>query len=130
LVLGGVAIAPQVRPDPGLGATAAAKRSGPGCPAVKLGNDWYGDGGVRLHTPLSPAIHLGARRILAISTRYQPTHEEADRPAVRGYPAPAQVAGILLDAIFLDLISEIADAGRREPTEFCATHSYRRREIP
>ena len=73
-------------------------------PAVKLGNDWYGDGGVRLHTPLSPAIHLGARRILAISTRYQPTNEEADRPAVHGYPAPAQVAGILLDAIFLDLI--------------------------
>jgi NTE family protein len=73
-------------------------------PAVKLGNDWYGDGGVRLHTPLSPAIHLGARRIFAVSTRYQPTHEEADRPAVHGYPAPAQVAGILLDAIFLDLI--------------------------
>ena len=74
------------------------------CPAVKLGNDWYGDGGVRLHTPFSPAIHLGARRILAVSTRYQPTHEEADRPAVHGYPPPAQVAGILLDAIFLDLI--------------------------
>ena len=73
-------------------------------PAVKLGNDWYGDGGVRLHAPLSPAIHLGARRILAVSTRYQPTHEEADRPAVHGYPAPAQVAGILLDAVFLDLI--------------------------
>jgi len=73
-------------------------------PAVRLGDDWYGDGGVRLHAPLSPAIHLGARRILAVSTRYQPTHEEADRPAVYGYPAPAQVAGILLDAIFLDLI--------------------------
>src|SRR5438552_1131310 len=74
------------------------------CPAVKLGNDWYGDGGVRLHTPFSPAIHLGARRILAVSTRYQPTHEEADRPAVHGYPSPGHVAGILLDAIFLDLI--------------------------
>src|SRR5207244_3461006 len=73
-------------------------------PAVRLGDDWYGDGGVRLHAPLSPAIHLGARRILAVSTRYQPTHEEADRPAVHGYPPPAQVAGILLDAIFLDLI--------------------------
>jgi NTE family protein len=77
-------------------------------PAVKLGNDWYGDGGVRLHTPLAPAIHLGAGRILAISTRYRPTHEEADRPAVHGYPAPAQVAGILLDAIFLDLIDDDA----------------------
>jgi len=73
-------------------------------PAVRLGDDWYGDGGVRLHAPLSPAIHLGAERILAISTRYRPTHEEADQPAVHGYPPPAQVAGILLDAIFLDLI--------------------------
>jgi NTE family protein len=77
-------------------------------PAVQLGEDWYGDGGVRLHTPLAPAIHLGARRILAVSTRYRPTHEEADRPAVHGYPAPAQVAGILLDAIFLDLIDHDA----------------------
>ena len=73
-------------------------------PAVKLGSDWHGDGGVRLHTPLSPAIHLGAGRILAVSTRYRPSHEEADRPAVHGYPAPGQVAGILLDAIFLDLV--------------------------
>jgi NTE family protein len=73
-------------------------------PAVRLGDDWYGDGGVRLHAPLSPAIHLGAGRILAVSTRYRPTHEEADQPAVHGYPPPAQVAGILLDAIFLDLI--------------------------
>ncbi len=59
---------------------------------------------MRLHAPLSPAIHLGAGRILAISTRYRPTHEEADQPAVHGYPPPAPVAGILLDAIFLDLI--------------------------
>src|SRR2546422_6872573 len=73
-------------------------------PAVRLGDNWYGDGGVRLHAPLSPAIHLGARRILAVSTRYQPTQEEADRPAIRGYPPPGHVAGILLDAIFLDLL--------------------------
>ena len=73
-------------------------------PAVRLGDDWYGDGGVRLHAPLSPAIHLGAGRILAISTRYRPTHEEAAEPAVPGYPPPAQVAGILLDAIFLDVL--------------------------
>jgi NTE family protein len=71
---------------------------------VRLGDDWFGDGGVRLHTPISPAIHLGAGRILAISTRYRPTLEEAARPAVHGYPPPAQVAGILLDAIFLDII--------------------------
>src|SRR2546426_6050945 len=73
-------------------------------PAVRLRDDWYGGGGGGLHAPLSPGIHLGGERILAISTRYRPTHEEADQPAVHGYPPPAQVAGILLDAIFLDLI--------------------------
>lgn len=82
-------------------------------PAVRIGDAWYGDGGVRLTAPLSPAIHLGAGRILAISTRYAPTPEEADRASVVGYPPPAQVAGILLNAIFLDLIDEDALRLRR-----------------
>jgi NTE family protein len=77
-------------------------------PAVRIGDGWHGDGGIRLTTPLSPAIHLGADRILAISTRYIPTGEEADRPSVVGYPPPAQVAGTLLNAIFLDVIDEDA----------------------
>ncbi len=71
-------------------------------PAVRIDGAWYGDGGVRLTAPLSPAIHLGARRILAISTRYEASPEEADAPVVLGYPPPAQVAGVLLNAIFLD----------------------------
>lgn len=72
-------------------------------PAVKIEEAWYGDGGIRLTAPLSPAVHLGARRILAISTRYPRTEKEADGPAVDGYPPPAQVAGVLLNSIFLDL---------------------------
>lgn len=81
-------------------------------PAVEIEDAWYGDGGIRLTAPLSPAIHLGARRIIAISTRYPRTRDEADRPAVSGYPPPAQVAGVLLNAIFLDLLD--ADALRLE----------------
>jgi NTE family protein len=77
-------------------------------PAVEVDGGWYGDGGMRLTAPLSPAIHLGAERILAISTRYARTPEEASRPAVKGYPPPAQVLGVLLNAIFLDLFD--ADA--------------------
>ena len=77
-------------------------------PAVKLGDSWFGDGGVRLAAPLAPAIHLGADRILAISTRYPRTREEASRPAVRGYPPPAQVVGSVLNAIFLDVIDQDA----------------------
>lgn len=73
-------------------------------PAVRLGNSWHGDGGVRLTAPLSPALHLGAGRILAISTRYQKTADEADQPATHGYPPPAQVLGVLMNAIFLDML--------------------------
>jgi NTE family protein len=75
-------------------------------PAVRLGDSWYGDGGVRLSSPLSPALRLGANRILAISPRYEPSHEEADRPQVAGYPPAAQILSQLLDAVFLDVLDE------------------------
>lgn len=81
-------------------------------PAVELEGQWYGDGGIRLAAPLSPALHLGASRILAISTRYEQGNREADAPVVRGYPSPAQVAGVLMNAIFLDLMDQ--DAFRME----------------
>jgi NTE family protein len=81
-------------------------------PAEQLDDGWYGDGGVRLTTPLSPAVHLGAQRILAVSTRYGRDESEADRPAISGYPPPAQVAGVLLNAIFLDALD--GDALRLE----------------
>ncbi|HWV56872.1 MAG TPA: patatin-like phospholipase family protein [Longimicrobiales bacterium] len=81
-------------------------------PAVKIGNDWYGDGGIRLAAPLSPALHLGAHRILAVSTRMQRPDGSFPRRDTRGYPPPAQVIGVLMNAIFLDLIDQ--DAYRLE----------------
>jgi NTE family protein len=75
-------------------------------PAVKVGAEWYGDGGVRLTAPLSPSLHLGASRILTISTKYQRTRAEADSPLTAGYPPPAQVLSVLYNAVFLDLIDE------------------------
>lgn len=77
-------------------------------PAQQLGDGWYGDGGVRFLTPLAPAIHLGADRILAISTRYARTLEEASQPAVTGYPPPAQILGAMLNAVFLDSVDQDA----------------------
>lgn len=71
-------------------------------PAVRIEGAWYGDGGIRLITPLSPAVHLGAGRILAFSTRYWRRRDETEQPQVMRYPPPAQIAGQLLDAIFLD----------------------------
>jgi NTE family protein len=75
-------------------------------PAVRLGHSYHGDGGVRLSAPISPAIRLGASRILAISARYERTFEEADRPQITGYPPPAQVLSHLLNAVFLDVLDE------------------------
>jgi len=81
-------------------------------PAVQIGESWFGDGGVRLAAPLSPALHLGAHRVLAISTRYDRSHREAATPSVAGYPPPAQVMGVLMNSIFLDLLDQ--DAYRLE----------------
>ena len=39
-------------------------------PAVEIEGDWYGDGGIRLHSPLAPAVHLGAGKVIAVSTRH------------------------------------------------------------
>lgn len=83
-------------------------------PAVELDDGWHGDGGIRFAAPLSPALHLGADRILAISTRYARSTEEASQSAIDGYPAPAQIAGNLMNAIFLDLLDQ--DVQRLERT--------------
>jgi NTE family protein len=89
-------------------------------PAVEVDGAWYGDGGIRLTAPLSPAVHLGARRIVAVSTRYSGSREEADRPAITGYPPPAQVAGVLYNAIFLDQLD--ADAFQLEQINRLIAH--------
>ncbi|MEM7309159.1 MAG: patatin-like phospholipase family protein [Planctomycetota bacterium] len=83
-------------------------------PAVRLEQGWFGDGGMRLTAPLAPAIHLGARRILAISTRFGRSDAEADEPVIDRYPPPARIAGLLLNAVFLDQLD--ADALRLRQT--------------
>jgi len=77
-------------------------------PAIEVDGAWYGDGGIRLTQPLSPAIHLGAKKIIAVTTRYAKSREEADRPSITAYPPPAQVAGVLFNAIFLDQLDSDA----------------------
>jgi NTE family protein len=75
-------------------------------PAVRIGDAWYGDGGVRHAAPLSPALHLGADRILAVSTRYRRSRAEAEAHATSGYPPPAQILSVMLNAVFLDVIDQ------------------------
>lgn len=82
-------------------------------PAVRIGNDWHGDGGVRLAAPLSPALRLGADKILTISNRYNRTQLEGDTPDIRGYPPAAQIMGVLMSSIFLDMLERDATTLRK-----------------
>jgi len=82
-------------------------------PAVRMGDAWYGDGGVRHYAPLAPALRLGARRILAISPQYHQTPREAQEPKIRGYPPPAQILSQLLNAVFLDVLDQDAEQMER-----------------
>ena len=75
-------------------------------PAVEIDGHWYGDGGVRLAAPLSPALHLGAHRVLAISARHVRSREMESEPESVGYPPPARIGGLLMNSVFLDLFDQ------------------------
>jgi NTE family protein len=81
-------------------------------PPVSLGGSYYGDGCVRMTYPLSPAIHLGAERIVAVSVRHMRTPEEtlANEEEERTDQMPlSEIAGVLLNAVFLDSVDSDLD---------------------
>ena len=74
-------------------------------PPVRIGGSFYGDGCVRMHYPMSPAIHLGADRIVAVSQRWLPPPSETAEGETRERTAVmplSEIAGVLLNAVFLD----------------------------
>lgn len=73
-------------------------------PAVNINGSWHGDGGIRSIAPLSPAMHLGAKRVIAISTRFQGGQANPEESMITEYAPAAQIIGILLDSMFLDLL--------------------------
>jgi NTE family protein len=77
-------------------------------PAAELAiggqREWFGDGSMRQTAPLSPAIHLGAQRLLVIGAGRM--HEPPGRRVENtGYPSLAQIAGHSLSGIFLDALT-------------------------
>ena len=73
-------------------------------PAVKIGQQYYGDGSFRSPSPLAPAVRLGADRIFTISTRSRPPGLVPQRADSVGYPPPARILGLLLNSVFLDTL--------------------------
>jgi NTE family protein len=69
-------------------------------PPVCIGNEYFGDGAMRQATPLSPAVHLGADRILVIGIRDETGEKIPDSPG--DPPSFAQIAGYMLDTLFMD----------------------------
>jgi NTE family protein len=85
-------------------------------PAASIGLDgvsqWFGDGSMRQTAPISPAVHLGAQKLLVIGAGRM--HEPPGRRVeASGYPSLAQIAGHALSNIFLDALAVDVERMRR-----------------
>jgi len=69
--------------------------------AVKINREYFGDGSMRQNAPISPALHLGAERVLVIGVRHE-GETLPGRTAAEDYPSLAKIVGHVLNSIFLD----------------------------
>jgi NTE family protein len=81
-------------------------------PAVCVGERFYCDGGLRQNTPLSPALRLGADKVLVIGLRHKPPADEVDEESMP-FPGAAFLVGKVLNAFLLDHIDYDLDRLRR-----------------
>ena len=74
-------------------------------PPVKINREYFGGGAVRQSAPISPALHLGASRVLVIgvsgNAQLEPG-QPAPRPLSNRPPSLAQIGGHLLNSTFID----------------------------
>lgn len=75
-------------------------------PPVKINREYFGDGAVRQSAPISPALHLGATRVLVVGVSGLSRDEDANAAIVRPHavkpPSLAQIGGHLLNSTFID----------------------------
>lgn len=87
-------------------------------PAVRVGDQFYVDGSLRQNTPIRPAMHLGADRLLVVGLRHdketETFQEKAREEASMIYPNAVFMLGKMLNALLLDKLE--ADLARIERT--------------
>jgi len=71
-------------------------------PPVHINREYFGDGSMRQIAPISPALHLGADRLLVIGVGRQLQQRPPERIRTASHPSLAQIAGHALNSIFLD----------------------------
>lgn len=72
-------------------------------PAVRIDDQYFGDGSIRQLAPTSTALHLGANKILAIgvsATKYRRQTSNSDL----GHPSLSQIIGHILNSAFVDTL--------------------------
>lgn len=73
---------------------------------VKIDQEYFGDGAVRQSAPISPALHLGANRVLVVGVSGNPRGVDANRQVQQvtngNQPTLAQISGHMLNSTFID----------------------------
>lgn len=74
-------------------------------PPVLLGREYFGDGAMRQATPLSPAVRLGAGRMMVIGVRNEEQDPDPGPDEPVPFPSFGRIAGYMLDALLMDGLS-------------------------
>lgn len=69
-------------------------------PAIHINREYFGDGAMRQLAPISPALHLGAEKVLVIGVSSE--DGKTPREKVESYPSIAQVVTNILNSSFID----------------------------
>lgn len=70
-------------------------------PAVKINREYFGDGAIRQLAPISPALHMGAEKVLVIGVSGM-AHKRKHRESMKSYPSLAKIMNHMFNAAFLD----------------------------
>jgi NTE family protein len=100
--------------------------------AVRVHREYFGDGSMRQIAPISPALHLGADKLLVIGVRQEAEGQPTRTAENCDYPSLAQIGGHVLSSIFLDSLEadlerlrRINETVRLIPAELRAQHNTR-----